>query len=220
MSRQYDSYLAEHRSNVYRGYLWILANIGEKELDDILPEIKYPEMMIQMKCHDASKDTLDEYDAYDRYFYGTGFGPAGKAPEVKRDFHEAFLKHIHRNPHHWQYWVLIHDDDESGGVDGVEPLDMPDDYILEMICDWWSFSWKKLNEGEEDGLKEIFNWYEKGKDSIRMSNKTRQKTEKLLDLIKKKLDELDDIEEIDDGIERDVDDPIGGTVVVERVEKD
>lgn len=218
MSRQYDKYLIEHRENVYKGYLWILANIGEEELDDILPEIKYTDMMVQMKLHDSSKGTLDEYDAYDRYFYGNG----GHDAEVKKEFNLAWLKHIHRNPHHWQYWVLIHDNPDEGKQ--IEPLDMPDNYILEMICDWWAFSWKKRDEESEDSgsesdqeaLNEIFDWYDEHKDGILLSDETRRKVERLLEVISKKLDEIEEAEEVDSGDEeeRDIDDPIGGTVIV------
>lgn len=218
MSRQYDKYLIEHRENVYKGYLWILANIGEEELDNILPEIRYMDMMVQMKFHDNSKDTLDEYDAYDRYFYGNG----GHDTEVKKEFNLAWLKHIHRNPHHWQHWVLIHDDPDKGKQ--IEPLDMPDNCILEMICDWWAFNWKKRDEESEDtgsdpdqeALNEIFDWYDEHKDGILLSNETRRKVERLLEVISKKLDEIEDAEEVDSGDEeeRDIDDPIGGTVIV------
>lgn len=214
MSRQYDVYLIEHRFNVYRGYIWMMTNIGEEELDDILPEIRYSEMMIQMKCHDASKDSVDEYDAYDRYFYGDEKG----GPEVRKEFNKAFLMHIHRNPHHWQYWVLIHDDGADGDTRKLDPIDMPDNYILEMICDWWSFSWKKHLENEEsDGedLKEIFEWYNEHRDSIILSSATRSKVEKLLDILEEKLEEFEDVELVDSEEEEgDIDDPDGGVVVV------
>ena len=59
---------------------------------------------------------------------------------------------------------------------------MTDDYIIEMICDWWAFSWKK---GE---LYEIFSWYDKHKDYMKLSPKTRKKVEDILDIIREKLD--------------------------------
>lgn len=34
--------------------------------------------------------------------------------EVVENFNRAWLLHIHRNPHHWQHWVLINDDPELG----------------------------------------------------------------------------------------------------------
>ena len=51
---------------------------------------------------------------------------------------------------------------------------MPDCYIIEMICDWWSFSWKQEN------LYEIFKWYEERKDYIKLSDYTRKKVEDIL----------------------------------------
>ena len=214
MSRQYDNYLVEHKNNVYRGYLWILTNIGEEDLDDILPEIRYPEMMVQMKCHDASKSCPDEYDAYDRYFYGDEKGN----PETRKEFNKAFLIHIHRNPHHWQYWVLVHDDGAEGDTRKMDPVDMPDNYILEMICDWWSFSWKKYDETEDiETLQEIFDWYDEHQDGIVMSSETKKKVEKVLDILKDKIEEYEDVEEIGsegEEDERDIDDPDGGVVIV------
>ena len=47
-------------------------------------------------------------------------------------------------------------------------------YIIEMICDWWSFSWKQNN------LNEIFKWYEERKDYIKLSDYTRKKVEDIL----------------------------------------
>lgn len=86
--------------------------------------------------------------------------------------------HIHRNPHHWQHWVLIHDDEPA------EYLDMPYEYIIEMICDWWSFSHKVGK------LTEIFDWYKKHKD-MQLSDKTRKTVEDILDKIKNKIEELE-----------------------------
>lgn len=56
-------------------------------------------------------------------------------------------------------------------------------YILEMICDWWAFSWKSEN------LYEIFDWYDKHKANIKLSDKTRKAVEDILAKIHSKLDE-------------------------------
>ena len=58
-------------------------------------------------------------------------------------------------------------------------MDYP--YIIEMICDWWSFSWAA------DNLFLIFYWYDKHKDNIMMSDKTRTTVEDILDKIYNKL---------------------------------
>ena len=60
-------------------------------------------------------------------------------------------------------------------------MDMPFNYIVEMICDWWSFSWSKGD------LTEIFTWYDEHKDYIKLSNYTRRNVENILRQIKRKL---------------------------------
>lgn len=124
--------------------------------------------------HDASKDETGEYTAYDNYFYGKK-----KTPDVIEAFNHAWLQHIHRNPHHWQHWVLINDEPNEGEI----VLEMPYHYIIEMICDWWAFSWSK---GE---LTEIFSWYDSHKKYIKLHNNTRSIVEEILDLIREKLKE-------------------------------
>lgn len=164
MSAQYDLYLQQHKANVQKGLDWIHENLPELLVDGIDWQTGFE--------HDASKSNTDEYDAYDRYFYG-----GNKSFKVVQDFKKAWLLHIHRNPHHWQYWVLINDDPEEGMV----VLDMPYNYILEMICDWWAFSWQKKN------LFEMFDWYEQRKEYMKLSNKTRKTVDDILKKMKEKL---------------------------------
>lgn len=90
--------------------------------------------------HDWSKVLPDEWWAYARYFYGdyptenevkripawTGF----TNDRVKSAFDQAWLKHQHRNKHHWQYWYLIND------TEPAKSLPMPERYIKEMCADW------------------------------------------------------------------------------------
>lgn len=168
MSVQYDEYLAQHRANVAKGYEWMRTNIPEVTTNWY--DYDY-QICIN---HDKSKFNVSEYYAYDKYFYG-----GNKSYAVVQDFNYAWLTHIHNNPHHWQYWVLIND--EPG--EGMIVLDMPDNYIIEMICDWWAFSWSK------DNLFEIFSWYDEHKDYMKLSDKTRKKVEDILGKIKSKLEE-------------------------------
>ena len=150
MSYAYDQYLSEHIGNVNKSLHWMLDNLGLKEEKTALEEA-----MVSFN-HDESKYSTEEYDAYDQYFYG-----GNRSYKVVQDFNYAWLHHIHQNPHHWQYWVLINDDpgeDENGTpheylFGNFVALMIPLPYIFEMIADWWSFSWKKGN------LFEIFNWY-------------------------------------------------------------
>ena len=168
MSKEYDAYLNNHRANVAKGYNWLHKNLPE--IFDGMDEYKATLWL----NHDESKNNPDEYNAYDDYFYGKN-----RSYGVVMAFKQAWLKHIHRNPHHWQHWVLINDEPEEGEV----ILEMPYEYIIEMICDWWSFSWKN------DDLTEIFSWYEKHSKYIKLAPKTRKTVETILNKIREKLEE-------------------------------
>ena len=63
---------------------------------------------------------------------------------------------------------------------------MPYNYIIEMICDWWAFSWNSRN------LNEIFDWYDEHKNYMKLSDATRKTVEDILSKIKKRLDGLND----------------------------
>lgn len=160
MSQEYSEYIVNHKNNVKNGFEWL-----KKYLPDIFDEDLLSDTEANILHHDDSKTSVDEYDAYDAYFYG-----GNRSFEVVENFNRAWLLHIHRNPHHWQYWILRNDDPDEGEI----LIDMPDCYIIEMICDWWSFSWKQNN------LTEIFKWYEERKDYIKLSSYTRQKVENIL----------------------------------------
>lgn len=167
MSWEYDNYLQEHIENVQKGFRWM----QERLPSFISDEFDYSNILYR---HDNSKRQQKEYSAYDAYFYG-----GNRSSQVMSNFDYAWLHHIHHNPHHWQYWVLINDDSEEG----TKALDIPYSYIIEMICDWWSFSWKAGN------LYEIFDWYEEHKDRMILATKTRVIIESILDKMKEVLDE-------------------------------
>lgn len=166
MSWQYDNYLKNHIRNVDSAYQWLCNN---------LPMVIPLDMDICIMLHDRSKYDKEEYEAYDAFFYG-----GNKSYEVVNNFNYAWLRHIHNNPHHWQHWVLKQDD--GGDI----ALEMPKKYIIEMICDWWSFSFDKGD------LYEIFSWYETHKPIMKLHKNTMNMVEYILDMIHKKLDEIEE----------------------------
>jgi len=189
MSIAYDNYLDSHRRCVSLGINWIFSRFTEDEIQNLFPKIRFSEVLINVRAHDASKYSDDEYNAYDDYFYAEK-----KTDEIKKNFDYAWLHHLHNNPHHWQYWVLKEDD---GSKFEFKALDIPDIYIVEMLADWWSFSWKEyLLKHDRNDLYEIFNWYNGHKDAMIMSDKTVEKVEKFLDLLRDKLDNSEAIIEI------------------------
>ena len=173
MSIQYDEYLKQHKDAVYTAFLWMKENIPEIfGSDEMMAKVDY-----NIKFgHDASKEDKEEYQAYDAYFYGKN-----RSSQVVEDFNYAWLNHIHKNPHHWQHWILHNDDPKEG----VKCLEMPYEYVIEMICDWWSFSWNKGN------LWEIFKWYDERKDHIMLNDTTRNKLQAILLAIQDKLKSIE-----------------------------
>lgn len=168
MSQKYDEYLENHRQAVKKAYQWIAAYI---------PELTDVEATRNIEFHDMSKNTPDEYMPYDDYFYGE------QTPAVIEAFNRAWLMHIHRNPHHWQHWVLINDEPKEGTI----LIEMPYPYIVEMICDWWAFSWIKGD------LSEMFAWYKDHADYIKLHNNTRSIVEEILEMIRTKLAEVENM---------------------------
>lgn len=151
MSLKYDNYLKEHKDNVLKAYDWLKKN-----------DLIRGNFRSRLEIHDCSKYSKDEYEAYDDYFY-----KGAKLPQI--EIEEAWLHHIHNNPHHWQYWILYNGDGT------LNALEMPYNYAIEMICDWWSFSFKKNNLGE------ILDWYEKNKNKMILHEKTRELVEEILE---------------------------------------
>ena len=155
MSAQYDDKLKRHIANVRKAYFWIKKS---------LPEILLPgyDYSWYIDFHDDTKTVPDEYEAFDDYLFGK------RTKEVEQRYWRAKLEHRHRNPHHWEYWILYTSDGPPTALDMEYP------YIIEMICDWWSFSWETGN------LFDIFDWYDEHKKHMRMSKKTKKTVEDIL----------------------------------------
>lgn len=132
--------------------------------------------------HDMSKFLPSEWLPYLRYFYGkyptkeeakralkiAMVTYSRTAETVARDFDLAWLKHQHRNPHHWQYWLLR----EDKGATKV--LQMPQKYMLEMLADW-------VGAGRAiKGKIEVKKWYQSNRGEIVLHSQTRREIEWLL----------------------------------------
>lgn len=166
MSKEYNKYLQEHKNNVAKAFYWIQTNLPELLTGDYDYERQI------CVAHDKSKSDSEEYETYDEYFYGDN-----QSYEVKQKFNYAWLHHIHKNKHHWQYWILNNDDPNEGEIF----LDMPYNYIIEMICDWWSFGF-----GAND-LGSLFSWYNEHKIYMKLSEQTRWTVEYILREINKQI---------------------------------
>jgi len=181
MSKSYDNYLENHISNVKKAFDWMV----DHDILDFLSDDEIESYTKIIYNHDRSKYSEEEYEAYDQWFYPDEIeGDKPLFSDRNERFNRAWLHHIHENPHHWQHWILVQDN----GL--VVTLYMPRVYTIEMICDWWSFSWKKGD------LKEIFSWVEENSNNILLNPRTKIEVDEILAKIGEKLDEeADDVQE-------------------------
>lgn len=84
----------------------------------------------QLLVHDWSKVLPSEWFPYVQQFYGRAQKDDHARDAVKLAFQVAWLRHQHRNLHHWQHWVLRNDDGSE------RALPMPERYVREMVADW------------------------------------------------------------------------------------
>lgn len=98
---------------------------------------------------------------------------------MQNEFDYARNHHLKNNKHHWQYRVLLNDDGT------VRPLQMPWDYMIEMLCDWRGVGrafMKPENRYKYDVAPwhEVSNWYEKNKNKMQLHDNTRHHVEEFL----------------------------------------
>ena len=97
-------------------------------------------LYIRGLLHDLSKFTPREFKAYSNYFFDIQQAPRPKEGYKKpakttEEFDVAWMHHVRRNDHHWQYWVVVLDD--TGVVrPAVVARKMPIKVVTEMLCDW------------------------------------------------------------------------------------
>ena len=129
--------------------------------------------------HDISKFYPWQWFPYVHAFYGKKPNPRDNsgyydAAKIGNDpFLIAWLDHIHRNKHHWQWWVLQHDDG------GKSVFDMPLKYRREMLADW-------IGAGRAQGKPDTKAWYEANKDKMQLHPETRKWIEMVLGVTQEK----------------------------------
>ncbi len=110
--KEYKDYIVAHKERVAQFADWLKTNCPEV-FEGVDPDV----FMDLIKEHDESKFSEEEFEPYAQKWHGNGI----KTPEYEK----AWKHHWMNNEHHPEYWL---------------GEDMPLIYILEMICDWGSFS--------------------------------------------------------------------------------
>ena len=157
---EYEAYLEQHIGGVkkaYEKFKDVLLTESDLTVEDLT------ELDNQIAMHDASKYEDEEFYPYLHHFYPSGAGANDEVSYVR-----AWNHHQKHNPLHWLYWILQKD---SGSQ---KILDMPEEYIIEMLCDWSSFQYVTDSESTAN------NWYSKNKDVMILSDNTKAIVEKYL----------------------------------------
>lgn len=172
---KYVLYLIEHIDNVKTvwknikkldSFLHYLHNYCDNEFTEIITLVD-----VLIDKHDQSKFKLDEFNAYRDFFY------TKKTKEVQLNFNYAWNYHKNRNPHHWQYWMSYNNTHKNYDV-----LEMPIQYVLEMLCDWGGMSLKFKDTPSK--------FYNTNKDEIILHKNTKTNIIKLLPYFDKIIGEI------------------------------
>lgn len=117
--------------------------------------------------HDLSKLYPSEARAYAFHYDKRRSGKIKtKNEEEVVDFHYAWNLHQKRNPHHWNFWLIILDGE-------VKPLPMPEKYVKQLICDWKAVAQHKGRSTKE--------YYNSAKDRMMLHEETEELIEKYLE---------------------------------------
>jgi hypothetical protein len=154
---EYKQYIIAHIERVSKFADWLKENCPE--VFDGVDMDAFDEVIIE---HDESKFSEEEFEPYAKKWFGDG----KKTPE----YEAAWEHHWKNNEHHPEYWL---------------GEDMPYIYILEMICDWGSFSIASGN------MRELSDFYfNKAKEDPEkmLSDATKEIIEDILSIINSAID--------------------------------
>lgn len=150
---EYKQYIINHKRRVKQFADWLKENLSELFEEPGVED--FDELIAE---HDQSKFSEEEFEPYAEHFYGS--------KDNDFEFEQAWEHHWMNNEHHPEHWM---------------GSDMPYIYILEMICDWGSFS---IDKGDMTELIDYYYEDAKYDDEKDLSPNTQKIIEEILDKIK------------------------------------
>lgn len=139
----------------------------------------------QLAIHDLDKFLPRIFVPYGRFFYalpGADWLKAvlDKSPEAREEMTIAWLRHVQRNAHHWQYWVLVNGasvvavgrGDATLDVPPIQAVPMPRKYVREMLADWMGAG--RAYDGRYPESLEKWRWWQENKNQIVLHPESRQ----------------------------------------------
>ena len=161
---EYKNYIIEHKRRVSEFADWLKENCPE-----VFEGVDLEAFDEVIKEHDQSKFGEEEFEPYAEKFYGPQ-DINGKPLDYVPGYDEAWTHHWMNNEHHPEHWF---------------GEDMPLIYILEMLCDWGSFS---IDKGD---LRELSKYYydnARDDEEKNLSDNTKEIIEDILRQIDSALD--------------------------------
>lgn len=156
--KEYLEYIDTHKSIVWK--VWFFAEELITNVDsDTLDQTK-----AYVKIHDDSKYSDKEFYTYRKKFYPE----PEELPVSTDDWQRAWRHHYKNNPHHWEHFL------DSGYA-----RPMPENYVLEMLCDWTAMAIAK-----KSSLPSV--WYAENKIRMALHDET-------VELIEKHIEAFDEV---------------------------
>ena len=150
--KEYLEYVNAHKERVEKFAVWLLDNCPE-----LFEGVDKDDFWDLIKEHDESKFSEEEFEPYAQKWFGDG--------KKTFEYEEAWKHHWMNNEHHPEYWL---------------GEDMPYIYILEMICDWGSFS---IASGDMGELSDFYYNKAKADPEKNLSEATQEIIEDILERI-------------------------------------
>lgn len=123
--KEYQDYVLAHKERVKQFADWLKENCP-----DIFEGVDLDSFDEVIEEHDESKFSEEEFEPYAQKWFGN--------KEETLEYKEAWKHHWMNNEHHPEYWL---------------GEDIPYIYILEMLCDWGSFS---IDKGDLSELSAFY----------------------------------------------------------------
>lgn len=136
----------------------------------------------QAFLHDLSKYSPVEFIPGAKYYQGGKRSPNNAQREAE-GVSTAWLHHKGRNKHHFEYWI----DYSLGEGFPFTGMEMPVEYVAEMICDRVAAS--KNYQGKNYTQHHPLEYYNHGRDHYLLHPNTRALMEKLLHILDEKGEE-------------------------------
>ena len=111
--------------------------------------------------HDLSKYSICELKTGFKYYQG--YRSPIDAQKEDIGYSLSWLHHKGRNKHHWEYWL-------DNGPNGIQPVKMPTNYVIEMFCDRVAASMIYQKDKYKDDSALIY--YENGRNRIMIHPET------------------------------------------------